>query len=79
MAQDEAIAELTREREPPRSVTPAEMSDSGDGTRIEPVETASESDMSDSGESKKDPPATGSPSSSTSDIDGRGDNVDIVA
>ena len=76
MAQDEAVAEITRVRESPRSETSEAMSDSGETTRVEPVEAASESDTPASGESQKEP--SGGSSSSTSDLDGRGDNVDIV-
>lgn len=79
MPQDEAVAELTRVREPPKSETPETSSGSDSTTRVDPIEAAAESDTNHSGESQSEPSSTGSSLSKTGDIDGRGDNVDMMA
>ena len=76
MAQDAAVSEITRVREPPRSEkveTSETKSDAVATTGDEPAEKAGGNETGDSTEHREE-----SSTSSTSDIDGRGDNVDIV-
>ena len=78
MAQDIAVAEMTRVREPPRSekIEASETEpDSGGSTKVEPVEQSGGSETEDSTEYRD---ASAGSGSSTSDIDGRGNKVDFM-
>ena len=78
MAQDIAVAEITRGREPTRSErvdTSDTKSHSMDTTRVEPIEKVDGNATEDSTQHREESPESGN---STRDIDGRGDNVNFL-